>query len=75
MIKWYDELPFAITVSDKEGKIIYMNNKSADTFSKFGGFQLLGKSIFSCHSEISIDKIKEMLQGHNTNVYTIEKTD
>ncbi|KAF5037314.1 hypothetical protein DSECCO2_565900 [anaerobic digester metagenome] len=73
MIKWYDELPFAITVSDKEGNIIYMNNRSADTFEKYGGHALLGKSLFGCHPQQATDKIMEMLQSHETNAYTIEK--
>ena len=73
MILWSDEAPFAITVSDKDGNIVYMNNRSADTFEKHGGRNLLGKSLFGCHPAAASEKIKEMLQSHQTNAYTIEK--
>ncbi|HPE99845.1 MAG: PAS domain-containing protein [Bacteroidales bacterium] len=73
MTNWYDELPFAITVSDKEGKIIFMNNRSASTFEKYGGRDLLGKSLFGCHPPQASEKIREMLESHETNAYTIDK--
>ncbi|MPM48093.1 hypothetical protein SDC9_94815 [bioreactor metagenome] len=73
MNNWYEELPFAVTVSDLEGNIIYMNNRSATTFEKYGGKELVGKSLFGCHPEKAGNKIREMLQTHEVNAYTIEK--
>lgn len=71
--KWMNTLPASITVCDLEGKILYMNDASQSTFSKDGGGQLLGKSLFDCHSPLSVQKITEMLQSGDVNVYTVQK--
>ena len=73
MKNWKDGVGFAITVCDTEGKIIEMNDKSAATFAKGGGKELLGKSLLDCHPEPSRSKVKKMLDEPFTNVYTIEK--
>ncbi|NCO55599.1 MAG: diguanylate cyclase [Bacteroidetes bacterium CG02_land_8_20_14_3_00_31_25] len=71
--KYISELPVSITVSDKEGKIIYMNKKSAKVFEKYGGDKLIGKNIFDYHNPVSQQKINKMLSNNSTNAYTIEK--
>ncbi len=70
---WVKELTVAATVCDINGTIIYMNDKSAKTFAKWGGIELLGKSLFDCHNPNSVAKIKELLTNGGTNAYTIEK--
>ena len=70
---WSDNVPFAITVCDKEGIVLEMNEKSALTFSKDGGKTLIGKSLLDCHSERSKIMILEMMQSEKVNIYTIEK--
>ncbi len=69
----FRELPFAVTACDKDGKIIYMNEKSEATFQKYGGESLIGKSLFDCHNPLSSEKIHELLKTGQTNAYTIEK--
>lgn len=71
--KYFDEIPVAITVSDLEGNIVYMNEKSASIFEKYGGKKLLNSSLYDCHNSISLEKIKQMMKGKMTNAYTIEK--
>jgi transcriptional regulator with PAS, ATPase and Fis domain len=73
MHNWIKEFPAAITVCDAEGIIIEMNNKSAKTFEKDGGLNLIGQNLIDCHLEPSKSQLKDMLKIHNTNVYTIEK--
>lgn len=70
---WSDGLNVAITVSDNEGKILYMNDKSAATFQKYGGAALVGSSLRNCHKPESWSHIMEMMAAGSTNVYTIEK--
>ena len=70
---WAKEINVAITVSDREGNIIEMNDKSADVFSKYGGRNLIGQRLNDCHSERSIDIMNEIIRSKSTNVYTIEK--
>ncbi len=72
-INWYEELPFAVTVCDKEGKIVYMNKKSAVTFEKYGANNLIGENVLNCHPEPAKSMLAGMLVDESTNAYTIEK--
>ncbi len=73
MIDWYKEIPFAITISDLDGNIIYMNDKSAETFQKSGGKNLIGTKLEACHSERSRAIINKMMTENCSNTYTITK--
>jgi transcriptional regulator with PAS, ATPase and Fis domain len=68
-----ENLDGAVIVSDKDGNIIYLNDKAANNFQKEGGRSLIGKNLKDCHQDYSNDKIREMMQSHEKNVYTIEK--
>lgn len=72
-INWAREICVAITVSDTTGKIVYLNDKSAVTFSKYGGRDLEGKNLKDCHLATSWDKITEIMRSGKSNCYTIEK--
>lgn len=72
-MKTLQEVPFAITISDKDGIILDMNDKSASTFEKYGGKALIGESLFECHPPKAAEKLKVLLQTHAINAYTIEK--
>ncbi len=73
MEKWADGVNFAITVCDSDGRIVEMNDKSAATFAKYGGRDLIGHSLLDCHPEPSRTKLAGMLAEPYTNAYTIEK--
>jgi hypothetical protein len=70
---WYSELDAAVTLCDLNGTILYMNEKSFKMFEKYGGSSLVGKSLFDCHNEISVKKLKDMIANQKSNTYTIEK--
>jgi transcriptional regulator with PAS, ATPase and Fis domain len=70
---WTKEAPFAITVTDADGTIIEMNDRSAVTFEKDGGRNLIGKQVMDCHPEPARSKLRALLQEHASNIYTIEK--
>jgi transcriptional regulator with PAS, ATPase and Fis domain len=70
---WYEELPIAVTVCDKEGKILYMNKKSCTTFEKYGASDLIGKNVLNCHPKPAKSMLAAMLINESTNAYTIEK--
>jgi len=74
MNNWSQELSLAVTVMDTEGKILEMNNKACATFAKHGGVELIGKSLYNCHSENSQQKIRQLLIDGDSNTYTIEKS-
>jgi transcriptional regulator with PAS, ATPase and Fis domain len=71
--EWTKEFPTAITVCDKNGIILEMNDKAAASFETDGGYDLIGKNLFDCHKQNSQDKINEILRDKKVNVYTIEK--
>jgi transcriptional regulator with PAS, ATPase and Fis domain len=70
---WIQEFPGAVTVCDRDGKILAMNDKSIRTFQDSGGAALIGSNLFDCHPEPSRTRLKELLDAGRTNVYTIEK--
>ena len=69
---WAEDMNCAVTVCDKSGIIIFMNQKSRDTFCK-NGESMVGRSMIPCHNEHSQAKIREMLEQGTSNCYTIEK--
>jgi PAS domain S-box-containing protein len=70
---WVQEFAGAITVTDREGKILEMNAKSAQTFEKDGGAKLIGKNVMDCHPEPARAKLRAIMENRKPNVYTIEK--
>ena len=70
---WAKELPGAITVCDRDGKILDMNEGAAKTFEKDGGFDLIGANVLECHPGPAKTKLKAMLASGRSNCYTIEK--
>lgn len=71
--KAFEESPFAVTICDREGVILYMNAKSAQTFAACGGYELIGKNLTDCHPEPAKSKLLGLLGNHETNAYSIEK--
>lgn len=72
-VNWLDEFNGAITVCDREGIIVYMNDCSIRQFQKYGGSNLLGTNLLDCHPEPSKTKLSEMLKKPVENTYTTEK--
>ena len=73
MHEWIAEFPAAITVCDKEGIILEMNDKAAKTFVLDGGYELVGLNMLDCHPEPARTKTERLLAAKEKNVYTIEK--
>ncbi len=70
---WVREFPGAITVCDRAGTILEMNDRSAAVFAADGGRALIGTNVLGCHPEPSRTQLEGMLASGRTNVYTIEK--
>ena len=71
-MQYFKEVPFAVTISDKEGKIVEMNEKSVKTFVK-DGKSIIGNSLYDCHPGPAQEKLKALYEKHNVNAYTVEK--
>ena len=70
---YFKEADVSVTVCDKEGRIIDMNDKSRKTFLKPGREELIGKNVLDCHPEPAKSLLADMLQHPRRNAYTIEK--
>ncbi|MDE6853421.1 MAG: PAS domain-containing protein [Muribaculaceae bacterium] len=70
---WAMGMNCAVTVCDADGTIIYMNERSRETFAARGGAALIGRSLIPYHNERSQSIIRHMLATGESNCYTIEK--
>ena len=70
---WVKELPAAITVCDRNGVTLAMNDRAAVTHARNGGRELIGKSLVDCHPEPARSQLLELLRSGRSNAYTIEK--
>ena len=70
---WLNGMDVAITVCDREGMIVFMNEQAARTFAADGGKALLGKNLWACHPQAANEKIRRLMATGAGNSYTIEK--
>ncbi|MDE6808787.1 MAG: PAS domain-containing protein [Muribaculaceae bacterium] len=63
----------AITVCDADMRVIYMNEKSRETFAARGGESIIGTDLLQYHNERSRSIIARMMATGDANCYTIEK--
>lgn len=73
MPDWVTRFPGAVTVSDSENRIVWMNDRAAAVFEADGGRALIGKNLGACHNNRSKGILARMLADGTPNVYTIEK--
>ena len=65
----------AVVICDLDHRIIYMNPFAIDRYQKWGGKELLGKSLLDCHNEKSREAIYKVVawfkaSKDNNLVYT-----
>ncbi len=70
---WLNGIDVAVTVCDRQGVIIAMNERAGKTFAADGGRALIGKSLMACHPEAAQRKIRVLMETGASNSYTIEK--
>jgi hypothetical protein len=74
MPEWVEEFPGAITITGKDGTILYLNDGASQAFEKQGGRDaLVGKNLDACHNEASRAIIRGLVDGDKANTYTITK--
>jgi hypothetical protein len=72
-MNWTDGFPGAVTVCDRAGIILDMNDTAALMFAADGGRALIGRNLLDCHPEPARSKTADLLAHPRVNVYTIEK--
>jgi transcriptional regulator with PAS, ATPase and Fis domain len=70
---WIREFPASITICDRDGVLLEMNDRAAEVFEADGGRDLIGTNLLDCHPEPARSKTQTMLESQATNIYTIEK--
>ena len=70
---WLNGIDVAITVCDRDGVILAMNERAAKTFAADGGLSLVGRNLMDCHPEAARQKIRSLMASGASNDYTIEK--
>jgi transcriptional regulator with PAS, ATPase and Fis domain len=70
---WIQEFPASITVCDRDGVLLEMNDRAAETFAQDGGRYLIGRNLLDCHPEPARSKTQRLLESGTMNAYTIEK--
>ena len=70
---WYKVFPGAITVTDKEGTVIEMNEGSEKLFEKDGGYAVLGRNAITCHPPRTQEKVRQIYETQSFNIYSIKK--
>lgn len=65
----------AVVICDLDHTIIYMNPSAIERYAKWGGRELMGKSLLECHNEKSRQMIRKVLDwfqasADNNMVYT-----
>lgn len=68
MIDFFKGISIAVTVSDKDGNVIYQNDSSIDVNG-----DARGRNLEQCHNPKSWEMICHMLKEDVSNVYTISK--
>lgn len=72
-LEWLRELPCSVTVCDREYRVLYLNDRSAEVNAKDGGQALVGKNLLDCHPPEAQAKLRRVMESGRPNVYTIEK--
>jgi len=70
---WYKVFPGAITVTDKNGIVIEMNEGSKNLYKKDGGYALLGQNAITCHPARTQEKIRQIYEMQSLNIYSITR--
>lgn len=71
--EWFDGLPCGITVCDKEYRILYMNDKSAEVNRDEGGRELIGKNLMDCHPPGARAKLRRVMASGKPHAFTVER--
>ena len=72
-LDWIKEFPVSVTICDRSGIILDMNDKAAKMYEKDGGRNLIGCNILDCHPENARVKTQALLAAGEQNIYSIEK--
>lgn len=68
MKDFFENVAVSMTVCDRQGKVVYQNQRAVEALG-----EARGHSLEECHKSSSWEMIQRMLAEGTTNAYTIEK--
>jgi transcriptional regulator with PAS, ATPase and Fis domain len=71
--EWFENLPCAITVCDRNYRILYMNDKTAEVNKEDGGKALIGKNLMDCHPPEAQKKLREVMVSSRPFAFIVER--
>ena len=66
---YFKAVPFSVTICDRDGIVVYMNDASKQEYADDGGGALIGKSLVNCHPEPARSKLVALLENPVENSY------
>jgi len=72
-VEWFERLPCAVTVCDRDYTILYLNARAAEVNARDGGKAMVGRNLMDCHPPEAQEKLRRVMAAGRPNVYTIEK--
>ena len=70
---WLDAFPGAITATDENGTITFMNKASRGRPEMQVGYDLIGHDAITCHPERTQGKVRKLYAEQKHNIYSITK--
>lgn len=71
--EWFEHLPCSITVCDRNYRILYLNDRSAEVNRREGGRDLIGKSLMDCHPPGARRKLRKVMSSGKPYAFTIQR--
>ncbi len=67
---WYKVFPGAITITDKNGIVIEMNERSKKLYEKDSGCAVLGRNVLTRHPPGTREKVRQIYETQSFNIYS-----
>lgn len=72
-MEWFEHLPCALTVCDRDYKILYLNKAAAEVNAESGGKALIGRSLLDCHPQRARRMLRRVMASGKPHVFTTER--
>lgn len=73
-MRYFEKVGIAITITDRDGKILEMNESSCRV-NLSPGQSIIGSNVLDCHPEKARLLLEQLMRDEETHAYTIQKGD
>jgi len=72
-LEWFENLPCAVTVCDRNYTILYVNQATAEANAERGGKELVGRSLLDCHPPRARRLLRKVMDSGEPHIFTSER--